>query len=711
MKTSEIPALRRLRHGLTRRYLIALSLVGLMSLTAFVSLRAVILLQNANAPTINVSGRQRMLSQRIALYSQRLVAARTFQERNEVRATLRSAADLMLNSHRGLVEGDKELGLPGIGSPVVRAMYFEDPVGLDGQVRQYLNRVDALLEAEDARLTSGNPDLVAIQMAASDRLLRSLDRMVKQYEAESQADLEFLEWMENGIFGLTLMILLLEALLIFRPMVSQIVKDRGALLENEARLQEAKTRTDNILGSVEEGLFLLEPTAGGSLVIGSQYSKSLVGILGFDFPAGTDFVGFMSERLPPEATEELRTYLQLFLKGRVSDGSLARLNPLREVLFRDPRGADKYLDFEFKRVSQAGAADRIFVLVRDITREKELAERLAEVERKGQRDMERLFTILHVEPRLLKQFNDGFAAEMERIGVILQKQERDLEADSLRDRVRGIFTGIHTLKGNASILKLEFLEKDLHALEDDLQELLRREGIAPLDLLGVTTGVRDLVGKQKEVAELLERILAFNEGYVATETRVADMLELTLTRLVRRTADDLGKQVRLDVSGFDFAVVPEAHANPLRDALVHLARNSISHGIETAEERTASGKPPEGTVTLRSSIVDDSIRIELQDDGRGLQLDRLRAAAVERGELDADAARDLSPTDAARLIFAPGVSTSENADLISGRGVGMDAVKTGLNEIGASIAVETRPGGYCLFRITLPLTTDRSATA
>ncbi len=172
-------------------------------------------------------------------------------------------------------------------------------------------------------------------------------------------------------------------------------------------------------------------------------------------------------------------------------------------------------------------------------------------------------------------------------------------------------------------------------------------------------------------------------------------------RLVRDTAVALGKEIRLVVEGeeteLDRTVIEE-----LSDPLVHMVRNAADHGIEPAVERLAAGKPAAGTVTLRAFHRGGHVVIQIADDGRGLDPERIRRKAVERGLLAADEVLDTR--DTLDLIFAPGFSTAETVTDVSGRGVGMDVVRRNLERVRGKIEIDSAPGRGTTFTILMPLT-------
>jgi two-component system chemotaxis sensor kinase CheA len=142
----------------------------------------------------------------------------------------------------------------------------------------------------------------------------------------------------------------------------------------------------------------------------------------------------------------------------------------------------------------------------------------------------------------------------------------------------------------------------------------------------------------------------------------------------------------------------------LAEPLLHVLRNAIDHGLEDAEARAASGKPPRGRVSVTVRRARDRVMVEVADDGRGMDADALRASAVTRGVLTADAAARLPRSEALLLACLPGVSTAKDVSDISGRGVGMDAVKRAVERVGGTLELDSEPGRGTRVTFRLPLT-------
>lgn len=174
-------------------------------------------------------------------------------------------------------------------------------------------------------------------------------------------------------------------------------------------------------------------------------------------------------------------------------------------------------------------------------------------------------------------------------------------------------------------------------------------------------------------------------------------------RLVRDVAKTCGKDVVLQVSGQE-TDLDKSILDGLAEPLSHLLRNAVDHGIETAEERVAAGKPAQGTIKLNAFHQGNQIVIECSDDGNGIDRFKLVSKAVERGVLSHEEAEHLSDADALHLVFHPGLSTAEQITEISGRGMGMDIVKSVIERLKGSVIIDSKPGQGTTFLLKVPLT-------
>ncbi|MCS7186894.1 MAG: chemotaxis protein CheA [Armatimonadetes bacterium] len=218
---------------------------------------------------------------------------------------------------------------------------------------------------------------------------------------------------------------------------------------------------------------------------------------------------------------------------------------------------------------------------------------------------------------------------------------------------------------------------------------LNANGVAE-ELQGVTERVSRIVGQLQESL---------------TRTRMVPLSVVfgRFPRLVRELARNMGKKVQLSIEGED-TEIDRALVEKLNECLVHLVRNAIDHGIESPEERIAVGKPAEGLLEISASQSEGSVIVVVRDDGRGIDPNKIRRKAIERGLLTEEQAANLSDDEALQLIFRSGFSTKEEVSEVSGRGVGMDAVKAAMEQIGGAIDFHSQVGEGTTVTLRLPLT-------
>jgi two-component system, chemotaxis family, sensor kinase CheA len=193
------------------------------------------------------------------------------------------------------------------------------------------------------------------------------------------------------------------------------------------------------------------------------------------------------------------------------------------------------------------------------------------------------------------------------------------------------------------------------------------------------------------------------EGVMKTRMQPIDHIWSKLPRVVRDLGIQCGKTVRLDMEGKD-TELDKTLLEAVKDPLTHLVRNSVDHGIEKPDARRAAGKPAEGVLTLRAKHESGQVVVEVADDGAGIDPVKLGKKAVERGLITVAQLDRMSPTDILQLIFLPGFSTAAAVTNVSGRGVGMDVVKTNIESIGGTIEVESEAGRGTVCRLRIPLT-------
>jgi two-component system chemotaxis sensor kinase CheA len=191
----------------------------------------------------------------------------------------------------------------------------------------------------------------------------------------------------------------------------------------------------------------------------------------------------------------------------------------------------------------------------------------------------------------------------------------------------------------------------------------------------------------------------------ALELRTTPILRIVepLPRLARDVAQHVGKRVEVEIRGGELEL-DRSILDRLSDPLVHVVRNAVDHGIEAPAAREAARKPAVGRIEIDARREKDSIRISVRDDGAGMDLDAVRRRAVDKGLVHRDIAEDLPPHELAAFVFHPGFSTAERVSEISGRGVGMDAVRVTLESLGGEVELVTQRGVGTTVVLTVPIT-------
>jgi len=246
-----------------------------------------------------------------------------------------------------------------------------------------------------------------------------------------------------------------------------------------------------------------------------------------------------------------------------------------------------------------------------------------------------------------------------------------------------------TIRLNVSLLdSLMTLAGELVLSRNQLNESITRK-----DDRGIHSGAQRVSLVTSELQEIV------------TQTRMQPISGLfsKFPRLVRDLARELGKKAQLQLDGGEVEI-DKTILEGLSGPLTHMVRNAVDHGIEPPAERTACGKPAIGTVTLKASHQAGQVVIEISDDGKGLAAGKIAASSVAKGLVSREQVQNLPEREKMALIFLPGVSTAEKVSDVSGRGVGMDVVKTNLDRLGGKIEIDSAPGRGSHFRIKLPLT-------
>jgi HPt (histidine-containing phosphotransfer) domain-containing protein len=562
------------------------------------------------------------------------------------------------------------------------------------------------------------------------KLAKSASELAKLVEGHSDTQAAVLRGITVG--GMVAAVLLLGAIFFYFA---------RNMRKEEAVSNRARKETADILRTVNEGLFLLDK----DLKLGSERSMALNTIFRRQEFKDLTFDQLLKEIVPEKTLRTAMDYVALLWGERVNEKLVKTINPLNEVEvhFDNPAGGfdTHFLEFDFNRVKSEGSLSHLLVTVNDVTKRVMLSRELQESQEKAQAQLDLLLRILHVDPESLTGFLTDADVSLKMVNSILKEPAR--EESAFRSKIDGIYRQVHAVKGEASALGLKTVEQRAHAFEESLNDLKGRQTLSGSDFLPLVVKLDDLFNHLAQVREMLGRLVDLHQAIATRRGRgdsspdaddakaehllgtsetmmmpsmptgdaaeAASGLERTLEDLAAKVASGQSKQVAVRCHGLEH--VPEPYRRAVKDITIQLVRNAVVHGIEVPDERSKAHKSETGMLAIEfSSRGNDGFELIVQDDGRGLQLDRIKEVAVERGLITPAQAALLDPRQTMALIFRPGFSTADRVTSDAGRGAGMDLVRILVAELGGRVGLASAGGRFSKFKIWLPAT-ERAVAA
>lgn len=641
-----------------------------------------------DAIAINLSGRQRYVSQRVA---------RTLLELDADRAAGRpynpATLDELTNGtkifQRSMVAFHEGGVVPGgDGKPVqLEPVSSQRGAELQGKVEALWNPYHALLQPIITK-PDFTPAELAAALAYSQANNLKLLAVANDFVTETQA----IGASRASRLRLIQTIGILLSLLNFAYTVFASLRH---LFENDRKVEAAQKETAEILGTVKEGLFLLD----SEFRIGSQYSKSLADILGRKIEAGTDFRTLLRAMVPGKTYELACDYIDLLFGDRVKESLIGDLNPLTvfEIAVPGDNGSfeRRFLTLQFNRVMEGGKISHLLVTAFDVTVQVNLEQALVEAKQKAKAEIEVMLDLLKVNPDSLNLFLKSAELALLEINEHLRSAGGSLD---YRRTVNTIFRKIHTIKGEAASLGLDMFEALAQQFESMLSGLREKGEVSGDDLLALPFPLEEFLQRVAMVRDITNRLAAYHDAFMPPAD--SDAFATNLTSLASRVAQDHGKEVQL-VTELDLLnSLPQRTRNELKDITIQLLRNAVAHGIETAAERQSNAKPAAGNIYVALKPADaGEYELTLRDDGRGLSPQEIRAALVRAGRYTEEQLNELDDRQIVLKIFEPGFSTAQNVSRDAGHGVGMDVVKNKVEQLGARLRISTKANAFTQFSI------------
>ncbi len=543
----------------------------------------------------------------------------------------------------------------------------------------------------------------------SNQLYDSASELANSLNAENGSRAEFLRNLQ--IFGISF------AILYFIIFVSYFVR---RLKKSDEELMVARRETQEIMETVNTGLFLLDK----DLNIGQQHSKALGKIMGTERLAGQNFASVLRGRISDKDLNTTRQFIEQLYNPRVKERLVDSLNPLHKVMLHDAsddqNATNRFLDFKFSRVYEDKDIARILVNVNDVSDAVYLEQRLEKERAQNDMQIEMLTTILNVNPVMINEFINNTRVRIDQMNNILKNPGSSQY--ELESKLNAIYREMHSLKGEASALKLHSFTKIASDAEDKLAELQNQGKLAGNDFLALAVHLDELLTLSNTISKLGARINQNSAPQNITSQNTAHEVvgaEAEIVAAAPRTpiavqpltyyqdfaeqiAARQNKQVELQSKTINQINVPERLNSVVKEITIQLLRNAIVHGIETPNERIAAGKPEAGQIDVEVKKEDSHVIVTLQDDGRGIDYDKIRSRLVQLGRFTTEAAQKLERSELLGQLFSSGFSTKDDTDEDGGRGVGLDIIKAHVQELGGKLNINSEFGKMTRFIITLP---------
>ncbi|MEM0940704.1 MAG: nitrate- and nitrite sensing domain-containing protein [Bacteroidota bacterium] len=449
-----------------------------------------------------------------------------------------------------------------------------------------------------------------------------------------------------------------------------------------------------VFENIQQGIFLLDK----DYKISKFHSKAMNEIFNNDRIAGENFSNFMRPLILPRELEALEMFMRHLFNDDMEEDVVNQLNPIDQVKIhteRDGIVSTKYIRVDFTRIYRKDKTTNIMVTVSDETESILLQQHLEEAEKKKQLETERVLSILKIDPSILR----GFLHNSKKMLKSISERYEQNDSDEYSDLLNFTFDIIHNLKGNAMVIDMEIMSNKFHDIEETIATLQSKE-IRGKDFLAVLYEVDEADRMITEISEMLNKIVNIYKKLPAEGDDEAKVMVVnTLERGAETLSKELGKTVELVFQNEEDVILAKQYIEPFRDIMIQLIKNSIVHGIEPPDERMKNGKVMAGMIKIEMHRDEHDLIIKYSDDGKGLDLNKIKMKAVENGIITETGLKDLREEDLKKMIFQEGFSTTEKADKHSGRGQGMQLISNLIAENNGSFSIIHVPGE--LFEMTI----------
>jgi two-component system chemotaxis sensor kinase CheA len=642
---------------------------------------------DGDAVSINLSGRQRMLSQRTAkvLLSIQVDAAQgRFDPKNtEELKKVSTLFDTTLNGFKtgGMVVGgdEKPVLLQKVsGDAAVKAV--DDALLIWQPYKQLLQPV-----IESSAVNEITLDMATDYARANNlKLLKLMNDLTTQLERNTKTKASNLQLIQT--------IALVLSLLLFANIVFNALRK---LRSADGEIEKAQRETTEILNTVKEGLFLLDPEFN----VGSQFSSSIGKILQHEVSANMPFMPILEQLVSADIYTSAKDYIQLLFGNKVKENLMLSLNPLTQVKVQAKNDTTpRYLSFQFNRIVEGKHVLHLLVTVQDVTEQVTQAEELAAIKGQSSINLELLKRLLQADTYQLQDFLSHAHGSLESLNAILANADK--RASNHADLANQCFRIIHAIKGEAAAMGLDAIETLAHQFEEHLVTLRKKNEWDAQEILSLPVMLSGMLEQIRQIETISNVMQAHHQANnsAAKPPSISTSVGNNLQRLAEQVSQSQNKKVQLKLELGLLDEMDTKTVHQLQQIGIQLIRNGICHGIESSDIRLAKGKTSHGEISIATRMnAEGVIDFIVRDDGQGIVPSRIRAAMLASGRYATDIVNQLTDKEIVGKLFEPGFSTASSTDKDAGRGVGMDLVQSLINEIGGDLKIDTKADVFTQF--------------
>lgn len=639
-----------------------------------------------DATSINLAGRQRMLSQRMTKALLQIETARTAEQKVIAIDELNKTSILFGNTFNAFKSGGNTKNTDG--TDITLAAVNDATAQLTLKQAEQIwnplqNNIMQLIQnpGNEAALLAA----LSIANANNLNLLKQMNDLTTRLAVLAQDKAQRLRMFQT--IGITL------ALINFALLLFHFLRK---LNRSDAATEEARQETEEILTTVSDGFFLVDE----DLNLGHKSSSAMSRLFRREITPGTPFLTLLEGKVNQQTLDTAKEYIKLLFTRRIKENLTADLNPLVKLeidLSEDAQTQDiHYLNISFKRVKNDEKISHLLGSVSDITEQVRLEKSLEISEARSQEELKLLSQILQSNPIMMRDYVESLRKFLLSVNDMLEKSSMNSDYSHIIDQS---LPALHKLKGDASAMGSDVFAGMAHDLEQSMKQLQYNRQIKSEDLLAITVQINSMLAKLGSVAQIIEKLMSLIPvfGDVLDNDRL-HLWKRDLNTLAGKVSEDLGKHVVLDFSQSNLNQIETVHAEKLRDICVQMIRNAIAHGIELPVERLMLQKPEAGKVSI--SLMADSEKTEMiiRDDGEGLSVDKIKKSLIDKREFTQEQLDEMDDKTIIMSIFRSGISTADELTEHAGQGLGLSVVKQAVNDLGGRLMIASRRGEYTEFK-------------